>query len=78
MAEKVGEIYYDVTLELDQMIKDQRRAQQSLDKTSDSLQKLSPIAAAAKAALSGLAVMKVIDIGPKGLVDCEVRDLALL
>lgn len=62
MAEKVGEIYYDVTLELDQMIKDQRRAQQSLDKTADSLQRLSPIAAAAKAALSGLAVMKVIDM----------------
>ncbi|MDN5505916.1 MAG: tape measure protein [Comamonas sp.] len=62
MAEKVGEIYYDVTLELDQMIKDQRRAQQSLDKTADSLQLLSPIAAAAKAALSGLAVMKVIDM----------------
>ncbi|WP_240466987.1 tape measure protein [Comamonas sp. lk] len=62
MAEKVGEIYYDVTLELDQMIKDQRRAQQSLDKTADSLQRLSPIAAAAKAALSGLAVMKVIEM----------------
>lgn len=62
MAEKVGEIYYDVTLELDQMIKDQRRAQQSLDNTAESLQKLSPIAAAAKAALSGLAVMKVIDM----------------
>lgn len=62
MAEKVGEIYYDVTLELDQMIKDQRRAQQSLDKTVDSLQRLSPIAAAAKAALSGLAVTKVIDM----------------
>ncbi|MGD9756429.1 MAG: tape measure protein [Comamonas sp.] len=62
MGEKVGEIYYDVTLELDQMIKDQRRAQQSLDKTADSLQRLSPIAAAAKAALSGLAVMKVIDM----------------
>lgn len=62
MAEKVGEIYYDVTLELDQMIKDQRRAQQSLDKTASSLQRLSPIAAAAKAALSGLAVMKVIDM----------------
>jgi len=62
VAERVGEIYYDVTLELDQMIKDQRRAQQSLDKTADSLQKLSPIAAAAKAALSGLAVMKVIDM----------------
>lgn len=62
MAEKVGEIYYDVTLELDQMIKDQRRAQQNLDKTADSLQRLSPIAAAAKAALSGLAVMKIIDM----------------
>lgn len=62
MAEKVGEIYYDVTLELDQMIKDQRRAQQHVDKTADSLQRLTPIAAAAKAALSGLAVMKIIDM----------------
>lgn len=62
MAEKVGEIYYDVTLELDQMIKDQRRAQQHVDKTADSLQRLPPIAAAAKAALSGLAVMKIIDM----------------
>jgi tape measure domain-containing protein len=62
MAEKVGEIYYDVTLELDQMIKDQRRAQQHVDKTADSLQRLAPIAAAAKAALSGLAVMKIIDM----------------
>ncbi|MEF8689435.1 UNVERIFIED_CONTAM: tape measure protein [Comamonas sp. A-3] len=62
MAEKVGEIYYEVTLELDQMIKDQRRAQQSLDKTADSLQRLSPIATAVKAALSGLAVMKIIDM----------------
>ncbi|WKL15931.1 tape measure protein [Comamonas testosteroni] len=62
MAEKVGEIYYDVTLELDQMIKDQRRAQQSLDKTASGLERLTPIAAAAKAALSGLAVMKVIDM----------------
>lgn len=34
MAEKVGEIYYDVTLDLDQMIKDQRRAQQNLNKTA--------------------------------------------
>jgi len=62
VAEKVGEIYYDVTLELDQMIKDQRRAQQHVDKTADSLQRLAPIAAAAKAALSGLAVMKIIDM----------------
>lgn len=62
MAEKVGEIYYDVTLDLDQMIKDQRRAQQNLNKTADSLQRLAPIAAAAKAALSGLAVMKIIDM----------------
>lgn len=62
MAEKVGEIYYDVTLELDQMIKDQRRAQQHVDKTADSLRQLTPIAAAAKAALSGLAVMKIIDM----------------
>lgn len=62
MAEKVGEIYYEVTLELDQMIKDQRKAQQELSRTSDSLQKLSPVAAAAKAALSGLAVMKIIDM----------------
>ncbi|MFD2756391.1 tape measure protein [Comamonas terrae] len=62
MAEKVGEIYYDVTLDLDQMIKDQRRAQQNLDKTADSLQRLTPLAAAAKAALSGLAVMKIIDM----------------
>ncbi|WP_417285072.1 tape measure protein, partial [Comamonas sp.] len=44
------------------MIKDQRRAQQSLDKTASSLERLSPIAAAAKAALSGLAVMKVIEM----------------
>jgi len=62
VAEKVGEIYYDVTLDLDQMIKDQRRAQQNLNKTADSLQRLAPIAAAAKAALSGLAVMKIIDM----------------
>lgn len=62
MAEKVGEIYYEVTLELDQMIKDQRKAQQELSRTSDSLQKLSSVAAAAKAALSGLAVMKIIDM----------------
>lgn len=65
MAEKVGEIYYDVTLELDQMIKDQRRAQQQLDKTTSSLNgfeaKLTQVASAVAALASASYLIAQMD-----------------
>ncbi len=65
MSEKVGEIYYDVTLELDQMIKDQRRAQQQLDKTSSSLEgfqaKLTQVASAVAALASASYLIAQMD-----------------
>ncbi|WP_043003952.1 tape measure protein [Comamonas testosteroni] len=65
MAEKVGEIYYDVTLELDQMIKDQRRAQQQLDKTASSLEgfqaKLTQVASAVAALASASYLIAQMD-----------------
>lgn len=65
MAEKVGEIYYDVTLELDQMIKDQRRAQQQLEKTSSSLEglqaKLTQVASAVAALVSASYLIAQMD-----------------
>lgn len=65
MAEKVGEIYYEVTLDLDQMIKEQRRAQQHLDKTSSSLEgfqaKLTQVASAVAALASASYLIAQMD-----------------
>lgn len=74
MAEKVGEIYYDVTLELDRMIKDQRRVANETKKVSGTLDDMgAKIRAVAAAVGVFVAATKVLAMAK--LAD-EVRMLA--
>ncbi|MEJ2800648.1 tape measure protein [Comamonadaceae bacterium PP-2] len=65
MAEKVGEIYYDVTLETQDLINKNRDVNRELDKTKGNLNgldaQLKQTAAAAKALFAGLGVLAIID-----------------
>lgn len=55
MAEKVGELYYSVTLDTGEMIAGQRRVQRELDKTASDLASLKPKLTATAAAVAALA-----------------------
>ncbi|MEJ2802006.1 tape measure domain-containing protein [Comamonas sp. BIGb0124] len=65
MAEKVGEIYYDVTLETQDLINKNREVNRELEKTKGNLDgldtQLKQTAAAAKALFAGLGVLAIID-----------------
>lgn len=65
MAEKVGEIYYDVTLETQDLLNKNKAVNNELNKTKanlDSLDaQLKKTAAAAKALFAGLGVLAIID-----------------
>lgn len=65
MAEKVGEIYYDVTLETQELLTKSLEVEKAVDKTASSFDKLearlNAVAAAAKAAFMGMSVMTIID-----------------
>lgn len=74
MAAKVGEIYYDVTLELDQMIKDQRRVATETQKVSGTLSEMGAKVRAVAAAV-GVFVAATKLLAMAKLAD-EVRMLA--
>ena len=74
MAAKVGEIYYDVTLELDQMIKDQRRVATETQKVSGTLSEMGAKVRAVAAAV-GVFVAATKLLSMAKLAD-EVRMLA--
>jgi tape measure domain-containing protein len=57
---KVGDIYYGVSMDTAELIRGQRETEKAVKGTGDALKSLTPIAAAVKAALSGMAVMAVI------------------